>query len=206
MVKGEPRHTERRTQAERSATTRAALLNAARRLFAINGYAATAREDIVAKAGLTRGALQHHFGDKETLFLAVYEAEEQAIVERVAAKAMRAGDDAVEQLRAGCHAYLDAVLDPETQRICAIDGPAVLSVPVRQEITERYALGLVRQALRHGMAAGQIDDAPVDAFAQVLLAGVMAAAQYVVHADKPRQARVEAGQTIDLILDRLRHN
>src|SRR5438477_1572020 len=123
MVKGGPRHM---TQAERSAATRDALLGAGRRLFAENGYAGTGREEIVAAAGVTRGALQHHYGDKVSLFRAVYETVEQEIVDAVARAAMRAGDDPVAQLRAGCHAYLDAVLDPAVQRICAIDGPAVL--------------------------------------------------------------------------------
>jgi AcrR family transcriptional regulator len=202
MVKGEPRH--RRTQAERSAATRTALTGAARRLFATQGYAGTGREEIVAAAGVTRGALQHHFGDKESLFLAVYEAVEHDIVAAVAKAAMAAGDDPVERLRAGCHAYLDAVLDPAVQRICAVDGPAVLAADVRQEITDRYALGLVREALRQAMDEGRIGAAPVEAFAHVLLAGVMAAAQYVATSPRPRRARTEAGRTVDLLLDRLR--
>ena len=90
----------------------------------MNGYAGTPREEIVAAAGVTRGALQHHFGDKSLLFLAVYEQVEQEVVDSVAHAAMRAGGGPVEQLRAGCQAYLDAVLDPAVQRICAIDGPA----------------------------------------------------------------------------------
>src|SRR5436853_2540656 len=107
MVKGGAKdaqgHT--RTQAERSAATRDALLAAGRRLFAERGYAATGREEIVAAAGVTRGALQHHFGDKQSLFRAVYEAVEQEVVDAVAKAAMRAGDDPVAQLRAGCQAY-----------------------------------------------------------------------------------------------------
>ncbi|MEA3075408.1 MAG: hypothetical protein QOF60_316 [Actinomycetota bacterium] len=203
MVNGERGHTGRRTQAERSAATRTALLDAARQLFASQGYAGTGREEIVAAAGVTRGALQHHFGDKEALFLAVYEIVEREVVEVVAEAAMKAGGDAIDQLREGCHAYLDAVLDPAVQRICAIDGPAVLAAPVRQEITDRYALGLVREALRQAMESGRIDKAPVDAFAQVLLAGLMAAAQYVATATRPRLARGEAGQTIEVLLDGL---
>ena len=88
MVKGEPGHS--RTQAERSGATQAALIQAARALFATNGYAGTTREEIVAAAGVTRGALQHHFRDKSSLFLAVYEQVEQEIVESVAQAAMRA--------------------------------------------------------------------------------------------------------------------
>jgi len=202
MVKGETRHT--RTQAERSATTRAALVTAARALFAEHGYAGTPREQIVADAGVTRGALQHHFGDKPALFQAVYEQVEQEIVEAVAKAAMRAADDPVEQLRAGCQAYLDAVLDPAVQRICAIDGPAVLAADVRQEITDRYALGLVRETLAQAMDRGLVAKAPVEPFARVLLAGVTAAAAYVATTRDHRRARKDAGRTLDLMLDRLK--
>jgi AcrR family transcriptional regulator len=202
MVKGEVGHS--RTQAERSGATRAALLTAARELFAANGYAGTPREEIVAAAGVTRGALQHHFRDKASLFLAVYEQVEQELVDSVAKAAMHAGGDPVEELRAGCQAYLDAVLDPAVQRICAIDGPAVLAADVRQEITDRYALGLVRGVLEQGMAGGLIATAPVEPFARVLLAGVTAAAEYVATAPDPRKARKDAGRTLDLVLDRLR--
>ena len=194
---------ERRKQADRSAATREALLSSARYLFAMKGYAGTARDEIVADAGVTRGALQHHFGDKASLFRAVYEEVEQEIVTAVAEAAMKAGDDPIAQLRAGCHAYLDEVLDPSIQRICAVDGPAVLSAEVRQDVTDRYALGLVREALRNAMAAGRIDEAPVEAFAHMLLAAVTAAAQYVATAPKPPVARVEAGRTVDLLLERL---
>jgi AcrR family transcriptional regulator len=205
MVKGDSGHSGRgrRTQAERSASTRAALVSAARDLFSTQGYAATGREEIVARAGVTRGALQHHFGDKETLFREVYELVEKELTDAVAVAAMAAGDDPLDELRAGCNAYLDAVLDPAVQQICAIDGPAVLRADVRQEITDRYALGLVREALQQAMAAGRIDEAPVEPLSQVLLAAVMAAAQYVATAAKPRKARADAGRTVELMLERL---
>ena len=194
----------RRTHAERSASTRAALMEAARELFSSQGYAGTPREEIVARAGVTRGALQHHFRDKESLFVAVYEKVEEEVVEAVAAAAMRAGDDPLEQLREGCRAYLDAVLDPAVQRICAVDGPAVLASDVRQEITDRYALGLVRHALEMAVRTGQLEPAPVEPLAHVLLAGVTAAAQYVATAADPATARRDAGRTVDLILEQLR--
>jgi AcrR family transcriptional regulator len=202
MVKREPR--QRRTQAERSAATRAALLGAARQLFSTNGYSASGREEIVASAGVTRGALQHHFGDKQSLFLAVYEAVEQEVVAATAKAAMAAGDDPVEQLRAGCQAYLDAVLDPAVQRICAIDGPAVLPTDVRQDVTDRYALGLVREAVQAAMRTGAMDKAPVEPLTRMLLAGVMAAAQYVATSEDPEASRVEAGYIVDLLLDHLK--
>ncbi len=201
----EPKASRRRTQAERSDATRTALVRAARELFSTLGYAGAGREAIVAAAGVTRGALQHHFGDKRTLFQVVYEEVEQEVVAAIAAAAM-AGDHEhpMAMLRAGCQAYLDAVLDPAVQRICAVDGPAVLSAEVRNEITDRYAFGLVRSAVEEAVQQGAIEDAPVEPLARMLLAGVMAAAQYVATAEDPRSAREEAGRTVDLLLRRLR--
>jgi AcrR family transcriptional regulator len=199
MVKRQPQI--RQTQAERSETTRAALLSAARELFAEHGYAGASSKAIVAAAGVSRGALQHHFVDKQSLFAAVYEQVEREVVHATAEAGMAVGhDDPLEVLRAGCHAYLDAVLDPAVQRICAIDGPAVLSPDVRDEITDRYALGLVREVVERAVAQREIDDAPVEPLTKMLLAAVMAAAQFVATTADHKTARVEAGRTVDLLL------
>lgn len=192
----------RSTQAERSESTRAALLSAARDLFAIHGYAGASAETIVASAGVTRGALQHHFVDKRSLFLAVYEQLESEVVAATAEAGMAAGHDhPLAVLRAGCHAYLDAMLDPAVQRICAIDGPAVLSPETRDEITDRYAFGLVRDTVQEAVDLGEIDKAPVEPLTRMLLAAVMAAAQFVATAPDPLGARADAGKTVDLLLN-----
>ncbi len=196
--------TRRRTQAERSESTRAALLAAGRQLFAERGYAGAGREAIVAAAGVTRGALQHHFGDKRGLFQAVYEDVEAEVVAATATAALAVGDGhALEMLRVGCQAYLDAVLDPSVQRICAIDGPAVLAADVRLEITNRYAFGLVRGAVEEAVANGEIETAPVEPLTRMLLAGVVAAAEFVATADDHLRARAEAGRTVDMVLSNL---
>lgn len=159
----------------------------------------------MAAAGVSRGALQHHFVDKQTLFLAVYEQVESDVVTLTAEAGMAAGHDhPLEMLRLGCHAYLDAVLDPAIQRICAVDGPAVLSPDTRNEITERYALGLVREVVEQAVAHEEIDDVPVDPLTKMLLAAIVAAAQFVATAADHVAARSEAGQTIDLLLDKLK--
>src|SRR5438105_1006264 len=90
----------RRTQAERTATTREALLRAARELFGEHGFGGTPREDIVERAGVTRGALHHHFGRKEDLFRAVFEQLEEELCTDIAMAAM-AGKDSMAQLRLG---------------------------------------------------------------------------------------------------------
>jgi AcrR family transcriptional regulator len=197
MVNGEAGH--RRTQAERSATTRTALVDAATRLFAEKGYVAAGREEIVAAAGVTRGALYHHFADKADLFRAVFESVENEVMGEVAAAAMTTGDP-VEQLRRGCHAYLDAARDPAVRRICIIDAPAVLDDAVRREIAHDNALGMVREALSVAMERGQMGQQSVDVLAHLMLATVMAAAQYVASADDPDRARRDAGVSIDNLL------
>jgi AcrR family transcriptional regulator len=205
MVKRESK--QRQTQAERSEATRAALLSAARALFAEYGYSGASSEAIVTAAGVSRGALQHHFVDKRSLFAAVYEEVEIEVVQATAEAGMAVGhDDPLGVLQAGCHAYLDAVMDPAVQRICAIDGPAVLPPETRNEITDRYALGLVREVVQQAVAQGEIEDAPVEPLTKMLLAAVIAAAVYVATAEDHEAARAEAGRTVDLLLSNLRRS
>src|SRR5881296_2843608 len=112
------------TKAAQAAATRAALMRAARELFAERGYAATSREDIVERSGLTRGAFHYHFPRKEDLFLAVLEEVERDLMLRISAKVFsQAGATLgpLEQLRAGGQAFLDECLDPAVQRITLLD-------------------------------------------------------------------------------------
>jgi AcrR family transcriptional regulator len=192
----------RRTQAERSAATRAALLGAARTLFAEKGFAATGREEIVEAAGVTRGALHHHYGAKMQLFRAVYEELEHEIMTQVAAAAAR-GARPKEQLRLGSLAYLDAAMDPAVQRVCLIDGTSVLGWEVRAEISGNLALGMVQDVLRAAMDAGEIDPQPVDVLAHVLLAALHEAVLLVARADDQAAARAEVGVIVERVLDRL---
>src|SRR2546421_10255411 len=115
-----------RTQSERSAATREALIAAARELFAERGYAAVGTEEIVRAAGVTRGALYHHFAGKRELFEAVHEDDERQLVERIAASAISTSADPLQALHAGAQAFLDACEDPAVQRIALVDAPSVL--------------------------------------------------------------------------------
>src|SRR6266550_3220506 len=109
-------------KAEQSEGTRKALLKVARDLFARHGFSDVSTEEIVRKAGVTRGALYHHFRDKRDLFAAVVEQVEQEVLERVAEAAL-AETDAWEQQRAAIGAYLDVCLEPAVQRIVLVDAP-----------------------------------------------------------------------------------
>src|ERR1700716_826624 len=107
----------RRTQAERRETTRAALLAAARELFAERGYADVGTEEIVQRAGVTRGALYHHFrGGKEDLFRAVLVEISAETARRVTRQALEQ-QDPWDALVVGIDAFLDACATPEVQRI-----------------------------------------------------------------------------------------
>lgn len=113
------------TKTEQRERTRAALLEIALRRFAVDGYAGVALEDLVAEAGLTRGALYHHFGSKEGLFRAVVEHAQRGVAATVE-RAASVDDDPLASFLAGCRAFLEASLAPEVRRILLVDGPAVL--------------------------------------------------------------------------------
>jgi AcrR family transcriptional regulator len=197
FVNGDKGH--RRTQAERRASTRGALIAAARALFAERGYAGAGREDIVERAGVTRGAMHHHFPSKVDLFQAVYEAIENELRDALEHAAMEAGPDPMAQLRAGALAFLDAAATPEVKRVVLLDAPSVLSVPVRREMSERYGLGLVRQALQAVMAAGLVEEQPIEPLAHITMAALHEAATLV--ADGADRAEVDAA--VDRFLSRL---
>lgn len=113
------------TKAEQRERTREEILRIATRRFAESGYAGVALEDLVAEAGLTRGALYHHFGSKHGLFAAVVERAQFAVAEAVE-RAAAADAAPLEAFLAGCRAFLEASLGPGVRRILLVDGPAVL--------------------------------------------------------------------------------
>jgi AcrR family transcriptional regulator len=113
-------------RAEHIQDTRAALLRAARELFAEKGFAGTGTEEIVARARVTRGALYHHFRDKADLFRAVMQAVAGELAQRLVTQQLsRAAGDAAsawDQLREGFQAFLDACTGSDFQRIVLVDG------------------------------------------------------------------------------------
>lgn len=183
----------RRTQGERRAATRAALLAAGRELFTAKGFAAAGREEIVERAGVTRGAMYHHFPSKEALFQAVYEACEEEVLAQVVTAAAGARDPK-EMLRQGSLAYLGVAAREDVRRICLIDAPAVLPTEVRRELAERFGLGAIRTALQECMAAGLIRTQPLEVLAHVYLAALLEAATLVAEgADEAGVAAVVEG-------------
>ena len=161
---------EKRTQEERRAATRRALMAAARALFAERGFAATSTPEIVAAAGVTRGALYHHFADKTALFAAVVEAEHQAVAAAVEAAAggEAAPEDMVEALVAGGEGFLAAMQEPGRRRIMLVDAPAILGRPALDEIDARYGLRTLIEGVRCAVEAQAIAPLPVLPLAHLL--------------------------------------
>lgn len=189
-------------QAERSAATRRALLRAARRLFLKHGYAGTGVDAVAERARVTRGALYHHFPNKQELFQAVFEDVERELKEAVAAAEMEPTDP-WERMRAGAHALLDRSLDAAVRRICLQEGPSVLGWETWRSIDARYAPGLIVAALRWHMAEGRIQHFDVDLLARVVLGAVREAALTVASDHDPDRARQEAGRILDALLQGL---
>ena len=194
----------RRTQAERAAETREALIAAARPLFAEHGFAEVALETIVRAAGVTRGALYHHFADKTALFAAVFERVEAEVATRmVEAIATSHETDPVEVMRLGAAFWLDACSDPEIQRIVLVDAPGVLGWTRWTEIGNRYNTGLVRELLINAVETGRIPPQPIEATALTMLGAMREATMYVARAEDHDQARQEAGAVMDRLIHAL---
>ena len=157
----------RRTQAERRAETRGQLLAAARKLFAERGFADTGTPDIVAAAGVTRGALYHHFADKTALFAAVVEAEHAAVAAGIETAGDAMPEDPVAALLAGGAAFFAAMRDEGRRRILLVDAPAVLGRAALDEIDARHGLETLVCGLRDAMDAGAIKRLPVEPLAQL---------------------------------------
>ncbi|ULE32358.1 TetR/AcrR family transcriptional regulator [Mycobacterium sp. IDR2000157661] len=192
--------TGRRTQAERTAATRAQLIEAARKLFADRGFADISTQAIVAEAGVTRGALYHQFEDKAQLFAAVYEDVERDLVADIARQiAEQQPADPLAAMRVGARLFLDGCSAPDVAQIVLIDAPAVLGWVRWREVGMKYGLGVIEGMLAHAIAEGSIPDQPVRSTAHVLLGALDEAALYISRAADRAAARAE----MDAVCDRL---
>ena len=190
-------------QAENSAATRAALLKIARRFFAERGYADTATEEIVRRARVTRGALYHHFKDKQDLFRAVLHEEQS----KIAAKGIEAASketDPWRALMAANEAFLDACLDPAVQQIVLIDAPAVLGSEGFRQSDESYYLAGLKTAIEAAIAARIIEEQPAEPLAHMIMGSMNEAARLIAHASDKKRARREVSASANRMWNGLR--
>lgn len=178
--------------AERSRKSREALIAAARRLFAEQGFAATGTEAVLAAAGLTRGALYHHFRDKRDLFDAVCQ---RLHAETAAAllEAAEAQPDPVDGVIAGCLTFVDQVARPDARRILLIEAPSVLGWERWNEIDRAHGFGLLLAGVREAVAAGAIHGDP-EVLAHLLNGGLKQSVVWAAQCGDPAALdRLKAG-------------
>ena len=186
----------RRTRVEME-ETRASLLATARNVFSERGYAATSMDDLTAQAGLTRGALYHHFGDKKGLLLAVVEQIDAEMDQRLQAISDSTGD-LWEGFRRRCRAYLEMALEPEIQRIVLRDARAVLggASPDSQRHCLESMQGLIQQLIHQGIVA----DACPQALASLIYGSLAEAAFWIADGDEGKARLVKGTAALELLL------
>jgi AcrR family transcriptional regulator len=182
--------------------TRLALINASRELFGERGYAATSIDEVAAHAGVTKGALYHHFAGKADLFQEVYEQVMREVSDQVVSRFNE--PDHWTALTSGCQLMIDAQLDPAVRRIALHDARSVLSWDVVHLIESRYGAVGIRGALRKAMHGGVIEVQPLRPLALLLAGAISEACFYVADSEDPAQAREEVGRLMVRILEGLK--
>lgn len=184
-----------RARAEIIEDTRARLIASARLAFATQGYANTSMDDFTARAGLTRGALYHHFGDKKGLLAAVVaqlDGEMDAHLQRLSDEASDPWSGFCER----CRAYLRMAQDAEIQRIVLQDAPAVLGDTGSQQ----HCVESLRQRLDALMHSGVIPQAPSAALAQLINGSLVNTALWIARDTQPGERLEEGLQSLELLL------
>jgi AcrR family transcriptional regulator len=194
----------RRTQGERSAATRAALVRAARSLFAEHGFSGVGTESIVVAAGVTRGALYHQFADKTELFAAVFEAVEADVTASIdAAVSESVETDALVLMKIGARAWLRTAAEPEVRRIVLVEAPAALGWDRWHELVLRYGLGLVQSLVSYAVSSGRIPHAAPEPLAHILIGALDEAALFVARHEDRERAQQDVLAVLDGIIDSL---
>lgn len=191
----------RRTQAERTEATTAALVDAARELFARDGYDATSLDAVATRASVTKGAVYHHFDNKRQLFEAVFRRE----VERIAtplATAYSRKKDPWDAFGAACRAFLDECLEPGLQRIVLLDAHSAIGWEGIRRL-EAPLLKSMELAISRAADSGRIAKRPPGPLANFLFGALCELAMVVARADDQKAAQRQAVGEIGRVLEGL---
>ena len=190
-------------RAEQANDTRAALVQAARSLFTQKGFHGTGTTEIARSAGVTRGALQHHFARKEDLFLAVFEKVQEDMAEAPSTETLDGDGKTWLRLKTDLNHFLDAATEPEVQRIILIDGPAVLGWAEWRRLEAHYGLGVIERGVLDGINAGLIRRQEALPLAHLILSIIDEAALMIANASDPSHERRNATLALDTLLSSL---
>ncbi len=182
--------------------TRGALLRAARELFGGKGFAATSLEEIVTRAGVTKGALYHHFTDKVTLFRAVFEQVQREVSDAAVTEFLQ--PDPWLALVGGCRQWVDAHDDPAIRQIVLVDARGVLGWEAARAIETRFSTVALRGALRKAMHTGILNRQPLRPLSLMLTGALTEACLYVAQSEDPPTARADVGILITGLLQGFR--
>lgn len=189
-----------RTQAERTRATIDQILVVARERFAADGYDNTFVDNIAERAGMTKGALYHHFEGKKGLFAAVFENEQRAIGEAVN-RAARGTKDSWQRFLRGCRGFFEAVLDPGVQRITLIDAPAVLGWEAMRDLEDEHVTSLLRLGLAQVIADGHLPEQRVEPLAHLLHGAMCEAAMTVARSSDPERESRDSMAALERLLN-----
>ncbi|MGP4017188.1 TetR/AcrR family transcriptional regulator [Saccharopolyspora sp. 5N708] len=195
--------TARPRRVEYSESTRQALVDSAVELFTEHGYAGTSLDGIAKRARVTKGALYHHFGGKQALFEAAFDAVETNVVARLAEVISGTGSP-WEATRSGLRAFLEVCLEPSYQRIVVQDGPAVMGWDRWRAAEEAHTFGVVRGVVTALVETGEIDPLPIEALSRVMFGALSAGATAIAGSGSPKQARADIGECVERVLIGLR--
>lgn len=190
-----------RTNAERSRATTEQLVSVAREMFAADGYDATFLDAVVQRAGVTKGALYHHFNGKRNLFEAVYAAE-QSSIEQTVYEVAGGITDSWEAFCAGCEAFFAAALDSGFQQIL-IDAPAVLGWSQMRAIEDRHLMAMLKLGLTRAINDGHIKPRSVEPLAHQIHGAMCEAAMVIARSDDPKSESAEAISVLNDLLSGL---
>lgn len=190
---------------EFSTATKRELVETARRHFTEHGYTATSLDTIVAGARVTKGALYHHFTNKQDLFLAVHEAIEADAVRRIDA-VLNQHDDPWQAATSGLHTFLEIAREPEYRRIVVQDGAAVLGA-ARPPDSERSTFSPVRHLVRATLTSGRwnVPEEMVDTFSRIFFGALNSAGQSLASSSEPEEETIRIEISVGLLLAAVRH-
>ncbi len=186
-------------RSDRGQATRAHILQVATELFAAQGYEATSIEVVLKASGVSRGALYHHFANKEALFTAVLESVEAHVAKQVSAAAAGASNP-LDALRAGCAAWLELARDRTVRQVVLVDAPSVIGWQAWRDLDNQFALGLLKAALSGMAAAGRFRPDMVDTYAHLLLAAMIEASLLVARANDADDAIAKGREALEELL------
>jgi AcrR family transcriptional regulator len=186
-------------QEKRTQMTKAKLLATARKLFVLQGFTNVSAEELVREASLTRGALYHHFGSKEDLFMALYTEIQREVTVRIETAVKQASSPWL-ALQAGCHEFLRACVEPEVQQIILLDAPIVLSWEQRRTINVQYCFGVLEEKLRVVLDSEKVEPICIAATIHLLIGAMSEAALWIAQSEDTEVTLKQARQAFDQLL------